>query len=81
LDEQDNVSQGQATYSFAKAIESAKKNGRYNYSKWQTFLKKACDIQSVRILKDDWNPVSTNGAFYSSNYTGRQKCLIINNMH
>ncbi|MEJ7736412.1 MAG: hypothetical protein WKF97_03205 [Chitinophagaceae bacterium] len=63
---QDNVSQGQAMYSFAKAIESAKKNGEYNYSKWQTFLKKACDVQSLRILKDDWNPGSTNEAFYIS---------------
>ena len=61
---QDNVSQGQAMYNFAKAIESAKKNGRYNDSKWETFLKKACDLHSKRILSEEWNPVSTNEAFY-----------------
>lgn len=61
---QDNVSQGQAMYNFAKAIESARKSGKYNYSKWETFLKKACDLHAARILRDDWNPVSTNEAFY-----------------
>ncbi len=61
---QDNVSQGQAMCNFAMAIESAKKNKSYNSSKWESFLKKACDIHSVRILKDDWQPVSTNEAFY-----------------
>lgn len=61
---QDNVSQGQAMYNFAKALESAKKNGKYTISKWEEFLKKASDLHAKRILKDDWNPVSTNEGFY-----------------
>ena len=62
--EQDNVSQGQAMYSFAKAIQAAEKSHDYDYTKWAVFLKKACDVHSDRILKDDWKPVSTNEAFY-----------------
>jgi hypothetical protein len=61
---QDNVSQGQAMYNFAKAIESAKKNRDYDFSKWESFLKRACDVHADRILKDDWKPVSTNECFY-----------------
>jgi hypothetical protein len=61
---QDNVSQGQAMYNFAKAIESAKKTRSYDFSKWESFLKNACDIHADRILKDGWNPVSTNECFY-----------------
>lgn len=61
---QDNVSQGQAMYNFAKAVGAAKKNGDHDYSKWEAFLKKASDIHAARILKDDWKPVSTNEAFY-----------------
>ena len=61
---QDNVSQGQAMYNYAKAIEVAKKNKKYDSSKWEIFLKKACDIHSARILNDNWKPVSTNEGFY-----------------
>ncbi len=61
---QDNVSQGQAMCNFANAIESAQKNKIYNPLKWKDFLKKACDIHSARILEDNWDPVSTNEAFY-----------------
>lgn len=61
---QDNVSQGQAMYNFAKAIESAKRNKNHDFSKWESFLKKACDIHADRILKENWKPVSTNEGFY-----------------
>ncbi|MGY3052994.1 hypothetical protein ACVWYG_001191 [Pedobacter sp. UYEF25] len=63
-EEQDNVSQGQAMYNFAKAIESARKNKNYKTAKWEIFLKKASDIQAERILSADWKPNSTNEAFF-----------------
>lgn len=60
----DNVSCGQAMFNFAKAIEVARKNKKYDTQKWEAFLKKACDGQAVRILRDDWTPVSTAEGFY-----------------
>ena len=58
------VSCGQAMYNFAKAIETARKNKRFDTSKWETFLKKACDAASMRILSEHWNPKSTAEGFY-----------------
>ena len=60
----DPVSCGQAMYNFAKAIETARKNNRFDTSKWETFLKKACDAASSRILSENWNPKSTAEGFY-----------------
>jgi hypothetical protein len=60
----DPVSCGQAMYNFAKAIETARKNKRFDTSKWETFLKKACDAASSRILSENWNPRSTAEGFY-----------------
>ena len=60
----DPVSCGQAMYNFAKAIETARKNKRFDASKWETFLKKACDAASSRILSENWNPRSTAEGFY-----------------
>lgn len=60
----DHVSCGQAMYNFAKAIETAKKNNNYHTDKWEEFLQEACDGQSKRILRDDWNPYSTAEGFY-----------------
>ncbi len=59
----DPVSCGQAMYNFAKAITHARKNKDYNTRKWEEFLRKCCDGQSKRILKDDWNPSSTAEGF------------------
>lgn len=59
----DPVSCGQAMYNIAKAIEVARKSGKYNTSQWETFLKKACDGQATRILKADWRPYSTAEGF------------------
>lgn len=59
----DPVSCGQAMYSFARAIRSARKNRRYDTRNWEKFLRAACDGQSRRILADDWNPRSTAEAF------------------
>lgn len=60
----DPVSCGQAMYNFAKAIETARKNKDYDYSKWEKFLKNACDAAADRILSDEWNPLSTAEGFY-----------------
>ena len=60
----DHVSCGQGMYNFAKAITAARKNKRYDTSKWEEFLRKACDGQARRILNDEWSPRSTDEAFY-----------------
>lgn len=60
----DHVSCGQALYNFAKAIETAQKNKRYNTEKWEAFLTSACDGQVKRILNPAWDPHSTAEGFY-----------------
>jgi hypothetical protein len=60
----DPVSCGQAMYNFAKAIQAARKNRRYNTDKWEDFLFRASESVSNRILSDDWNPLSTAEGFY-----------------
>ena len=60
----DPVSCGQAMYNFAKAIETARKGRKYDTSKWESFLKRACDAVSNRILSPEWNPLSTAEGFY-----------------
>ncbi|MBQ2374426.1 MAG: hypothetical protein II299_04895 [Alistipes sp.] len=60
----DHVSCGQGMYNFAKAITAARKNKRYDTSKWEEFLRKACDGQARRILNNGWSPRSTDEAFY-----------------
>ena len=63
-DQGDPVSCGQAMYNFAKAIETARKSKEYDTSKWEKFLRKACDGVSDRILSKEWNPKSTAEGFY-----------------
>ena len=63
-DQGDPVSCGQAMYDFAKAIEVARKSKEYDTSKWEKFLRKACDSASDHILSKDWNPRSTAEGFY-----------------
>ena len=60
----DHVSCGQGMYNIAKAIVAARKNKRYDSSKWEEFLRKACDGQARRILDNGWSPRSTDEAFY-----------------
>ena len=61
----DPVSCGQAMYNFAKAIEYARKHpGTYDTSKWEAFLREACNRTADRILNCKWNPLSTAEAFY-----------------
>ena len=60
----DPVSCGQAMYNFAKAIEMARKNRKYDTDKWEDFLRRAADAVSNRILSAEWNPRSTAEGFY-----------------
>jgi len=63
---QDPLSQAQAMNNYAKAIQVARKSGSYNTQKWEDFFKKACTLHANRILADNWNPISTNEAFFAS---------------
>lgn len=62
----DPISQGQAMNSIALAIRIGRKQKEIETVTWETFLKRACDIHSKRILKETWNPVNTAEAFYIS---------------
>ncbi len=57
------LSQGQGMLNFANAIEAGKRNG-FDVTRWEDFLRRACDFHAKRILSDDWNPQSTNEAFF-----------------
>lgn len=63
--EQDFVSQGQAMESITRAIELGRKQKR-DTSRWEAFMRKACDFHAARILKSDWHPLSTNEGFLVS---------------
>lgn len=76
----DHVSCGQAMYSFAKAIEQAKKKRTYQYKDWMTFLKKACDGQVRRILDPHWTSKSTSECFYIAPLALASKLFKINCM-
>jgi len=62
-DHHEPLSQGQAMLSFANAIQAAPKSG-LDDSTWRAFLGRACDFHARRILTDDWNPTSTDEAFF-----------------
>jgi len=57
------LSQGQGMYNVANAIRVARDKG-IDCSKWETFLRRACDFHAARILSDDWHAESTNEAFF-----------------
>lgn len=59
---QDPISQGQAMDSFANAVRFGRRSGA-DTSKWETFLKRACDVHAGRLLAAAWSPASTNEAF------------------
>lgn len=63
---QDLVSQGQAMETFARAINIGRKTKSIDVSKWETFLRKTCDVHAKRILDEKWHPVSTNEGFLVS---------------
>jgi hypothetical protein len=60
----DHVSQGQAMYNVAKAIESGRRNQDLDTRPWEQFLQAACDVHAGRILQDNWHPRSTAEGFY-----------------
>jgi len=57
------LSQGQAMLNFANAIRVSRAK-KLDASRWEQFLRQACDFHAERILKDDWKPLSTNQAFF-----------------
>jgi hypothetical protein len=57
------LSQGQAMLNFANAIRVGRTRG-LDTSRWERFLRKACDFHAGKILADEWNPLSTNQAFF-----------------
>jgi hypothetical protein len=57
------LSQGQGMLNMARAIGSGRKNG-FDTRKWESFLRKASDFFADRLLADDWNPLSTDEAFF-----------------
>ena len=57
------LSQGQAMLNFANAIRVGRAKG-LNTGRWEPFLCRACDFHAGKILSDDWNPLSTNQAFF-----------------
>lgn len=75
----DHVSQGQALYMFAKAIEYGRGLESVDTSRWETFFLKAADFHATRILESDWRPISTNEGFHVAPLTlgyqlfGKQK--------
>ena len=62
----DPVSQGQAMETFARAILAGRKMESVDTTKWEAFLRKACDVHAARILDDAWRPKSTNEGFLVS---------------
>lgn len=62
-DHHEPLSQGQAMLNFANAIRAAANSG-LDDSRWRAFLAKASDFHAQRILADDWNPKSTDEAFF-----------------
>ena len=57
------LSQGQGMMNFANAIKAGRSAGR-DTSRWEAFLKKACDFHAARIQADGWRPRSTDEAFF-----------------
>ncbi len=57
------VSQGQAMLNVAHAVRVGRRQGA-DTSRWEGFLRRACQVHAGRILADGWRPVSTNEAFF-----------------
>lgn len=63
--DQDHVSQGQALDTIALAIEEARRLG-IDASRWEDFLRRACELHARRVREPEWRPISTNEAFLVS---------------
>ena len=57
------LSQGQAMLHFADAIRLGRETDM-DTTRWEAFLRRACDFHSARILDADWAPASTDQAFF-----------------
>lgn len=57
------LNQGQAMLAFARAVECGRRRG-VDTSRWEAFLRKACDVHAARILNPAWRPVSTDQAAF-----------------
>jgi hypothetical protein len=57
------LSQGQAMNNMLNALRAARRAGGMNTEAWDVFLRRACDLQTARILSNDWKPISTNEGF------------------
>ena len=57
------LSQAQAMLNIANAVRIGRTNGMRT-ARWETFLRKACDLHAGRILADGWRPRSTDEAFF-----------------
>lgn len=60
---EDPVSQGQGMENFARAILIGRKMPSVDTAKWETFLRRACDVHAARILDESWHPKSTCEGF------------------
>ncbi len=60
---QDFVSQGQTMETFAMALQALKAAGRPVRQSWLDFLDRVCCSFHARVMRDDWQPLSTNEAF------------------
>ncbi len=61
------LSQAQGLQNMLMAIKSSKfpqtEKMNLDPSKWEAFARRASDFHAERVLKDDWNPLSTSEAF------------------
>lgn len=57
------LSQGQAMLNVANALRLGPQKG-LDVTRWESFLRRACDFHGQRILSEDWRPASTNEAFF-----------------
>ena len=57
------LSQAQAINNLLDAFRTAKEDSKIDTTKWEDFLRRACDFHSSRIMEDNWEPTSTNEAF------------------
>ena len=63
LERRNPLSQGQAVNNLLDALRLARENEAINTSKWEAFLKQACNYHADQVLATDWKPVSTNEGF------------------
>ncbi len=63
LDRTNPLSQGQAINNFLDALRLARQQPGLDVTKWEAFLRRACDLHATRLLAPEWRPKSTNEGF------------------